>query len=98
MIDQTCTRSFPSDRLNPRPQGAFERPMTDDAAHHLVRLEAADESLTPGRYVGVAPPEEHEAFDFGQTLRDIHTELADLNKEAVSLAAKIQANFEELGA
>lgn len=61
-------------------------------------IEAADWSLTPGRYVGVAPPEEDEDFDFEQTLRDIHTELADLNKEAVGLAAKIQENFEELGA
>ena len=61
-------------------------------------IEAADWSLTPGRYVGVAPPEEDEDFDFEQTLRDIHTELADLNKEAVELAAKIQSNFEELGA
>ena len=32
-----------------------------------------------------------------QTLRDIHTELADLDKDAVELAAKIQGNFEELG-
>jgi len=69
----------------------------------LVRLvdrkeiEAADWSLTPGRYVGVAPQMEDEDFDFEQTLRDIHTELADLNREAVDLAAKIQANFEELG-
>ena len=61
-------------------------------------IEAADWSLTPGRYVGVAPPEEDEDFDFEQTLRDIHTELADLNKEAAELAAKIQENFEELGA
>jgi type I restriction enzyme M protein len=60
-------------------------------------IEAADWSLTPGRYVGVAPTEEDEDFDFEQTLRDIHTELADLNKEAVELAAKIQKNFEELG-
>jgi type I restriction enzyme M protein len=44
-------------------------------------IEAADWSLTPGRYVGVAPPEEDDDFDFEQTLRDIHTELADLNKE-----------------
>jgi type I restriction enzyme M protein len=61
-------------------------------------IEAADWSLTPGRYVGVAPQEEDEGFDFEQTLRDIHTELADLNKEAAELAAKIQENFEELGA
>ena len=60
-------------------------------------IEAADWSLTPGRYVGVAPSEEDEDFDFEQVLRDIHTELADLNKEAVELAARIQANFEELG-
>ena len=74
-----------------------------EAVPGLVRLvdrkeiEAADWSLTPGRYVGVAPPEEDEDFDFEQTMRDIHTELADLNKEAVELAAKIQKNFEELG-
>jgi type I restriction enzyme M protein len=61
-------------------------------------IEAADWSLTPGRYVGVAPPEEDEDFDFEETLRDIHTELADLNKEATELAAKIQENLEELGA
>jgi type I restriction enzyme M protein len=61
-------------------------------------IEAAEWSLTPGRYVGVAPPEEDEDFDFEQTLRDIHTELTDLNKEAAELAATIQANFEELGA
>ena len=60
-------------------------------------IEAADWSLTPGRYVGVAPVEVDEDFDFEQTLRDIHVELADLNREAVGLAAKIQENFEELG-
>ena len=60
-------------------------------------IEAADWSLTPGRYVGVAPVEEDADFDFEQTLHDIHTELADLNKEAAGLAAKIQENFEELG-
>jgi len=62
-----------------------------------AEIEAADWSLTPGRYVGIAPPEEDEDFDFEQTLRDIHTELADLNKEAVELAAKIQESIEELG-
>ena len=60
-------------------------------------IEAADWSLTPGRYVGVAPPEEDDEFDFEATLRDIHTELAGLNEEAAELAKKIQANFEELG-
>jgi len=49
------------------------------------------------RGLGVAPPEEDEDFDFEQRLRDIRTELADLNREAAELAAKIQENFEELG-
>lgn len=62
-----------------------------------AEIKAADWSLTPGRYVGVAPPEVDEDFDFEQTLRDIHVELADLNREATELAAKIQDNFEELG-
>jgi len=60
-------------------------------------IEAADWSLTPGRYVGVAPAEVDEDFDFEQTMSDIHAELADLNKEAVVLAKKIQENFGELG-
>jgi type I restriction enzyme M protein len=60
-------------------------------------IETADWSLTPGRYVGVAPAEVDEDFDFEQTLRDIHVELADLNREAVELASKIQGNFEGLG-
>jgi len=60
-------------------------------------IKAADWSLTPGRYVGVAPPEVDEDFDFEQALRDIHVELADLNLEASELAARIQDNFEKLG-
>lgn len=59
-------------------------------------IENADWSLTPGRYVGVAPPEPDEDFDFEQTMRDIHTEVADLNREAVELAMRIEKNFEEL--
>ena len=62
-----------------------------------AEIEAADWSLTPGRYVGVAPPEVDEDFDFEQALRDIHVEIADLNQEAVELAAKIHQNFEGLG-
>ncbi|MFZ2170685.1 MAG: hypothetical protein WAW61_13755, partial [Methylococcaceae bacterium] len=60
-------------------------------------IEAADWSLTPGRYVGVAPEEVDEDFDFEETLRDIHIELKGLNEEAVELATQIARNFEELG-
>lgn len=61
-------------------------------------IEKADWSLTPGRYVGVAPPEVDDDFDFDQTIKDIHIELADLNAEAAMLAVTIQKNFEEFGA
>ncbi len=67
----------------------------------LVRkpeLEAHDWSLTPGRYVGVAPEEIDEEFDFEEALRSIHIDLKGLNEEAVQLAALIATNFEELGA
>jgi type I restriction enzyme M protein len=62
-----------------------------------AEIEANDWSLTPGRYVGVAPEEEDEDFDFEETLREIHVELEELNAEAVQLAATIRRNFEELG-
>ena len=59
-------------------------------------LEATDWSLAPGRYVGVVPHEDDEDFDFEDTMREIHAELADLNAEAVEIAAKIAQNFENL--
>jgi len=62
-----------------------------------AEIAANDWSLTPGRYVGVAPEEEDEDFDFEEALREIHVELEDLNAEAVKLAATIKKNFEELG-
>lgn len=57
-----------------------------------------DWSLTPGRYVGIAPEEQDEDFDFEEALRAIHIDLKGLNEEAVELAARIAKNFEELGA
>ena len=62
-----------------------------------AEIEANDWSLTPGRYVGVAPEEEDEDFDFREALRGIHEELDGLNAEAVTLAATIKENFEALG-
>jgi len=63
------------------------------------RAEIADNdwSLTPGRYVGVAPEAEADGFDFAETLHEIHVELEDLNAEAAALAATIKKNFEALG-
>ncbi len=62
-----------------------------------AELEANDCSLTPGRYVGMAPEEVDEDFDFEEALRDIHIELQGLNTEAAELSRTIAKNFEELG-
>lgn len=59
-------------------------------------LKENDWSLTPGRYVGVAPEEEDPDFDFGKTMRTIHTELEELNIKASDLAKKISENFRNL--
>ncbi len=59
----------------------------------VKELEENDWSLTPGRYVGVAP-EEDEDFDFEQTMQEIQEEVRDLNSQAVELALRIEENFE----
>ncbi len=61
-----------------------------------AELKENEWSLTPGRYVGVALEEDTE-FDFEETLRTIHVELDELDKEAAKLAVQIQKNFKELG-
>ena len=63
-----------------------------------AEIKAHDWSLTPGRYVGVAPEEEAEGFDFKEALRSIHDDLTLLNAEAAAIATRIARNFEELGA
>ena len=62
-----------------------------------AEIAAHDWSLTPGRYVGVAPEEVDEDFDFEEALREVHVELQGLNIEAAKLAARIAQNFEKLG-
>ena len=62
-----------------------------------AEIAANDWSLTPGRYVGVAPEEVDEDYDFEAALRDIHVELKGLNEEAVELAARIARNSRILG-
>ena len=55
-----------------------------------AEIEAADWSLTPGRYVGVAAVEEDEDFDFDEAMRDVHAELAELDMSAQQLSVRIQ--------
>jgi type I restriction enzyme M protein len=59
-------------------------------------IAANDYSLTPGRYVGVAPASADDEEDFAEKLREIHTELAELNDKAVELAGRIAGNLGEL--
>lgn len=63
----------------------------------LSEIEAADWSLTPGRYVGVAAAAIDEDFDFEQTMSEIRSELCELNSDAFKLAAGIENAFNELG-
>jgi len=71
-------------------QGLAKLVDRDEIASH-------DWSLTPGRYVGVAPEEVDENFDFEEALRSIHIDLKGLNEEAADLAAQIAKNFDDLG-
>ncbi|MFT3755281.1 MAG: N-6 DNA methylase [Pseudoxanthomonas sp.] len=66
------------------------------AAVSRTTIAAADYSLTPGRYVGVAAVAEDDEEDFVESLRVIHDELAELNEKAAELSARIASNFEEL--
>lgn len=59
-------------------------------------IAANDWSLTPGRYVGVAPAAEEDEDDFQERLAEIHSEIEDLNVKAVELAERIRLNFEGL--
>lgn len=59
-------------------------------------IAANDWSLTPGRYVGVALQQEDDEDSFAEQLREIHSELAELNDKAAILAARIAGNLEGL--
>ncbi len=77
-----------------------EQPLSQQLEHIQVTIDeiaANNWSLTPGRYVGAAPEEVDEAFAFEETLREIHVELEDLNRKAITLAATINRNFVEAG-
>ena len=79
---------FPDARFVAVP-GLCKAVTTDDIA-------ANDYSLTPGRYVGVAPISEEDEEDFVERMRAIHDELGELNERAAELSASIGRNFEEL--
>jgi len=59
-------------------------------------IAANDYSLTPGRYVGIAPSLDEDEEDFQERLAEIHTELEELNAKTAMLAERIRGNFMEL--
>ena len=76
----------------------FDRAKPTERKDKVLMLDARNVYRQVTRKIyDFSPEEEDEDFDFEETIRGIHTELADLNKEAMELAAKIQQNFEELG-
>lgn len=69
-----------------------------DIQKAITYYEDPHELLGKADFVMANPPfNVEEDFDFEDVLRDIHVELNDLNSEAVTLAAQIARNFEELG-
>lgn len=61
-------------------------------------IKANDYSLTPGRYVGAAAgiQDDDDGEAFVGRMREIHSELVDLNDKAAVLAAAIQTRIAEL--
>lgn len=53
-------------------------------------------SLTPGRYVGVAPLEDDPEFDYEERMTSIRDELSSLNEQAFSLAQMIDNDLAEI--
>ncbi|MNN81559.1 hypothetical protein D3C81_1983960 [compost metagenome] len=87
---------FPEGRFVDVPGLCKAVPVGDEETRPEGSIAANDWSLTPGRYVGVAPASAEDEEDFAEKLREIHDELAELNDKAVLLAERIAGNFEEL--
>ena len=60
-------------------------------------IKANEYSLTPGRYVGAAVgvQDDDDGEKFVGRMREIHSELAELNLQSIELAQQIQASFAE---
>ena len=61
----------------------------------IQEIEEKNYSLTPGAYVGVAEQED-DGVDFHERMTEIHTELAQLNKEANILMDEIMKEWNNL--
>jgi type I restriction enzyme M protein len=85
----------------PRMADAFPKGKYQDVAGlckvvSCKEIEAQLLSLNPGRYVGLAPGQEHDEEDFKQRLEALQETLEELNLEAAQLQARIAQNVAEL--
>lgn len=87
---------FPEGRFVDVPGLCRAVPVGDEESKPEGSIAANDWSLTPGRYVGVAPADVDDEEDFAEKLLEIHNELAELNDKAAQLAERIAGNFEVL--
>lgn len=60
-----------------------------------ICIEEKNWSLTPGTYVGVAPIED-DGVDFRERMREIHSELLELQDESNKLMAAISDDLKEI--
>lgn len=65
-------------------------------AASLSEIKEKNYSLTPGAYVGVAPAED-DGVDFNERMKEIHSELLELQAESNELMAVISKNMKEMG-
>jgi len=61
----------------------------------IDEIEGKNYSLTPGAYVGVAEVED-DGVDFHQRMDEIHSELAELNREANELMGEIMKSWDNI--
>lgn len=78
------------------PQGFFNDVPGLCKAVTQEEIAANDYSLTPGRYVGVAPSTDDDEEDFIEKMREIHDDLEDLNSQATTLAKRINLSIKEV--
>ena len=78
------------------PDGLYEDVPGLCKAASRDEIAANDYSLTPGRYVGVAPASDEDEEDFVTRMREIQSELTELNDRSFDLAAQIASNLEGL--
>jgi type I restriction enzyme M protein len=80
------------------PSGLYEDVPGLCKAVSRLDIQSNDYSLTPGRYVGaaVSAQDDDDGETFVSRMREIHSELAELNSKSEALSIAIQTRMAEL--